>query len=132
MRKFADKEQTHKRFKHWGHSNPLWILGGAGQYKTYSNNNLLLWIILGFSFGKDVIPPALNIILEGYWCSFYNEGVPPGWKYKGWGNAGFCWRSILLIWLLVSLLTLKIPIFYTKLLKIYSLGNSIIKTKYMI
>ena len=36
IRKFADTQrtknnQTNKRFKHWDHSNPLWILEGAGQ-----------------------------------------------------------------------------------------------------
>ena len=35
IRKFADKQssrqRTIKEFKHWGHSNPLWILGVAGQ-----------------------------------------------------------------------------------------------------
>ena len=36
IRKFAYREQTIKQrtkseFKHWGHSNPLWIVGGAGQ-----------------------------------------------------------------------------------------------------
>ena len=35
MRKFADTQtknnQADKRFKHWDHSNPLWILEGAGQ-----------------------------------------------------------------------------------------------------
>ena len=47
-------------------------------------------MILGVSFGKAVIPPALNIILEGYQCSCPFEGVPPGWKNKGRGNVGFC------------------------------------------
>ena len=40
IRKFADRQtikqtknrQTDKQFKHLGHSNPLWIVGGAGQY----------------------------------------------------------------------------------------------------
>ena len=38
IRKFADnqtdKQSDKEHFKHWGHSNPLWILGGAGQYKS--------------------------------------------------------------------------------------------------
>ena len=38
MRKFADKqtirEQTLRELKNWGHSNPLWIVGGAGQLET--------------------------------------------------------------------------------------------------
>ena len=29
--KQAKNNQTDKEFKHWGHSNPLWILGVAGQ-----------------------------------------------------------------------------------------------------
>ena len=38
IRKFADREQSSREqtdrehFKNWGHSNPLWIVGGAGQY----------------------------------------------------------------------------------------------------
>ena len=37
IRKFDDREQTDREqsengeFKNWGHSNPLWIVGGAGQ-----------------------------------------------------------------------------------------------------
>ena len=27
----AKNNQTDTEFKHWGHSNPLWILGVAGQ-----------------------------------------------------------------------------------------------------
>ena len=30
----ADNQAKNKRFKHWGHSNPLWILGGAGQLEN--------------------------------------------------------------------------------------------------
>ena len=30
-REQADREQTDRDFKNWGHSNPLWIVGGAGQ-----------------------------------------------------------------------------------------------------
>jgi len=42
IRKFAYREQTHnqtnREFKHWGHSNPLWIVGGAGQLVYVSKN----------------------------------------------------------------------------------------------
>ena len=34
----------------------------------YNSDNLLLWIVAGFAFGEDVIPRALNMKLEGYWC----------------------------------------------------------------
>ena len=27
--------QTNRQFKNWGHSNPLWIVGGAGQYPPH-------------------------------------------------------------------------------------------------
>ena len=26
--------QVKSELKHWGHSNPLWIVGGAGQYRV--------------------------------------------------------------------------------------------------
>ena len=40
IRKFAHREQadnqrTIREFKNWGHSNPLWIVGGAGQLYIY-------------------------------------------------------------------------------------------------
>ena len=30
----AQNNQADKEFNHWGHSNPLWILGVAGQFRT--------------------------------------------------------------------------------------------------
>ena len=27
----TDNQAENREFKHWGHSNPLWIVGGAGQ-----------------------------------------------------------------------------------------------------
>ena len=48
--KHSDNQAENREFKHWGHSNPLWIVGGAGQYKFkylawYKNTNFLRnWI----------------------------------------------------------------------------------------
>ena len=37
MRKFAYKQTENRRFNNWVHSNPLWILEGAGQF-VYGQN----------------------------------------------------------------------------------------------
>ena len=42
MRKFADNQESSRRFKHWGHSNPLWILEGVGQYVNKQTNNMYM------------------------------------------------------------------------------------------
>jgi len=41
--KEQSSKQTKKRFKDWGHSNPLWILGGAGQLNCFFGRR---WSIL--------------------------------------------------------------------------------------
>ena len=32
-----NNQASREQFKNWGHSNPLWIVGGAGQYKNCSD-----------------------------------------------------------------------------------------------
>ena len=52
IRKFADNQSSNQtnteQFKHWGYSNPLWIVGGAGQlyffWSIYRTNDAYLSI----------------------------------------------------------------------------------------
>ena len=74
----SNKHSENTEFKNWGHSNPLWIVGGAGQYIKYcqgSCNNglkcvdLFVALILVklkkksdiFSEFQAIRPPKINI-----------------------------------------------------------------------
>ena len=48
----TDKQTKNKEhFKHWGHSNPLWILGRAGQFEINEKIDKLLddWMFFWLS-----------------------------------------------------------------------------------
>ena len=54
MRKFADKQTIRQRtknkgFNNWVHSNPLWILEGAGQLNTEGE----AWILMKIGSGRN-------------------------------------------------------------------------------
>ena len=37
----TDRQADREQFKNWGHSNPLWIVGGAGQYHDFKYSPLV-------------------------------------------------------------------------------------------
>ena len=69
IRKFADRQankQRKEQFKNWGHSNPLWIVGGAGQYSSIHNMpHSLIWDKYGSIFC----------------CSKQKFAIKPHWFY---------------------------------------------------
>ena len=72
IRKFADRQRTDnqankEQFKNWGHSNPLWIVGGAGQYQYLGTQ---LYSFSDFSnFFVIKVKDKIQRYTQGWWWS---------------------------------------------------------------